>query len=649
MSYLRFDRTVMLNLEESLPREVLRTNKSGAYHCTTIVDCNTRKYHGLLVVPIPELGDDNHVLLSSLDETVIQHGAEFNLALHEYNGGHFSPNGHKYIREFDCEKIPATIYRVGGVILKKEKIFVRHEQRILIRYTLLDAHSKTTIRFKPFLAFRKVTTCTHENDAINKHYDEVKCGIKTSLYPGYPELYMQLSKQGNFIFTPDWYRNFEFRKERERGHDYSEDLYVPGYFETPMAKGECVVFSAGLSETEPTNLKQLFDQEIAARTPRDSFEHCLKNSAQQFYNKQGNRSYIVAGYPWYNKQRARDLFVSLPGLTLTTDHRDWFEKVMDTAQDKVSAFMTTQGGDEGQLKDLGDSDVLLWIIWALQEYAKATSLLDCKNKYGSFIFDIIKYIKSHKHPNLFLHANGLLYTNGKNKPVTWMNAVVEGKPVTPRSGYVVEINALWYNSLRFVESIYEMDSTSVVPPALKELITAVEHSFASTFLNKYGYLYDYVDGSHVDWSVRPNMILAVGLDYSPLDKKQMKSVLDIVTKELLTPKGLRSLSPKSMGYNPIYIGSIRDRGYAYHQGTAWPWLMGFYTQAYLKLHKRSGVSFIERQLIGFQSEMSNNCIGSLSELYDGNPPFKGRGAISFAMNTAEILRVLKILSNYYLE
>ena len=162
MSYLRFDKTLMTNLEESLPREILRTNRSGAYHCTTIVDCNTRKYHGLLVIPVPELDDENHVLLSSLDETVIQHGAEFNLGLHKYQGNNFSPKGHKYIREFECEKVPTTIYRVGGVVLKKEKLFVHHENRILIRYTLVDAHSETILRFRPFLAFRSVRQFTHE-------------------------------------------------------------------------------------------------------------------------------------------------------------------------------------------------------------------------------------------------------------------------------------------------------------------------------------------------------------------------------------------------------------------------------------------------------------------------------------------------------
>ena len=256
MSYLRFDKTLMTNLEESLQREILRTNKAGAYHCTTIVDCNTRKYHGLLVIPVPNLDDENHVLLSSLDETVIQHGAEFNLGLHKYQGNNFSPNGHKYIREFDCEHIPATTYRVGGVVLRKEKIFVHHENRILIRYTLLDAHSATTLRFRPFLAFRSVREYTHENAQASRDYQLVENGIKTCMYPGYPELFMQLNKSCEFHFQPDWYRGFEYPKEQERGYDFNEDLYVPGYFEVDIKKGESIVFSAGTSEVTPRRLKQ---------------------------------------------------------------------------------------------------------------------------------------------------------------------------------------------------------------------------------------------------------------------------------------------------------------------------------------------------------------------------------------------------------
>jgi len=181
---------------------------------------------------------------------------------------------------------------------------------------------------------------------------------------------------------------------------------------------------------------------------------------------------------------------------------------------------------------------------------------------------------------------------------------------------------------------------------LEKRAELAKQSFVETFVNEYGYLLDYVDGNMMDWSVRPNMIFAVALDYSPLNQQQMKSVVDICTRELLTPKGLRSLSPKSGGYNPIYVGPQTQRDYAYHQGTAWPWLGGFYMEACLKLYKRSRLSFIERQLVGYEDEMDYHAIGTISELFDGNPPFHGRGAMSFAMNVAEILRTLQLLDKY---
>ena len=644
MSYLRFDKTLMINLQESLPREILRTNKSGAYHCTTIVDCNTRKYHGLLVIPVPNLDDENHVLLSSLDETVIQHGAEFNLSLHKFQGNHFSPNGHKYIREFDCEHIPATTYRVGGVILRKEKIFVHHENRILIRYTLVDAHSETTLRFRPFLAFRSVREYTHENPQASREYQLVPHGIKTCMYPGYPELYMQLNKANEFHFQPDWYRGFEYPKEQERGYDFNEDLYVPGYFEVDIKKGESIVFSAGISEIDPDTLKQVFEKEVADRTPRDSFYHCLKNSAHQFHNKQGDEHYILAGYPWF-KCRARDLFISLPGLTLAVDEPEEFESVMQTAEKAIYQFIR---GEEYTYKiyEMEHPDVLLWAIWTLQQYAKETSREQCRAKYGKLLEDIMDYIRGRKHDNLFLHDNGLLYTNGTDKAVTWMNSTVDGHPVVPRTGYVVEINALWYNALRFMADLVREGGNEILADKLDGQAEVTGKSFVEVFRNEYGYLFDYVDGYMMDWSVRPNMIFTVAFDYSPLDRIQKRQVLDIVTKELLTPKGLRTLSPKSGGYNPNYVGPQTQRDYAYHQGTAWPWLMGFYMEAYLRIYKMSGISFVERHLIGMEDEMGRHCISTLPELFDGNPPFTGRGAISFAMNVAEMLRILKLLIKY---
>ncbi|MEG1839529.1 MAG: glycogen debranching enzyme N-terminal domain-containing protein, partial [Bacteroidaceae bacterium] len=439
MSYLRFDKTLMINLEESLPREILRTNRSGAYHCTTVIDCNTRKYHGLLVIPVPELDDENHVLLSSLDETVVQHGAEFNLGIHKYAGDNYSPKGHKYIRDFDCEKIPTTTYRVGGVVLKKEKVFVHHENRILIRYTLLDGHSLTKLRLRPFLAFRSVKQYTHENQQASREYQEVENGIKTCMYPGYPELYLQLNKKNEFHFEPHWYKGIEYPKEQERGYDFNEDLYVPGYLEVDIKKGESIVFSAGISDVSTRKIKTTFTEEVEDRTPRDSFLHCLINSAHQFHNKQGDKHYILAGYPWF-KCRARDMFISLPGLTLGIDEIDEFESIMLTAQVAIRNYMRGEP-ITCEIYEIEHPDVLLWAVWALQQYAKTTSHEQCIEKYGDLLDEIMNFIRKQKHDNLFLHENGLLYTNGIDKAVTWMNSTVNGHPVTPRTGYIVEINA----------------------------------------------------------------------------------------------------------------------------------------------------------------------------------------------------------------
>uniref|UniRef100_UPI0040281EF3 glycogen debranching enzyme N-terminal domain-containing protein n=1 Tax=Segatella hominis TaxID=2518605 RepID=UPI0040281EF3 len=645
MSYLKFEKALMTNLQESLPKELLRTNRSGAYSCSTIVDCNTRKYHGLLVVPVPELDDENHVLLSSLDVTVIQHGAEFNLGLHKYQGNNFSPLGHKYIREFDCDKVPTTLYRVGGVILKKEVVFQHYENRILIRYTLVDGHSATTLRFRPFLAFRSVRQFTHENSTASRDYSAVDNGIKTCMYAGYPDLYMQFSKKNEFKFCPDWYRGVEYPKEQERGYASNEDLYVPGYFEMGIKKGETIVFSAATSEIKTSSLKKLFDTEVDERSPRDNFFHCLVNAAHQFHRREKNDDrYILAGYPWF-KCRARDTFISLPGLTLSIEENDYFELVMKTAMRGYYEFM------EGKpltahITEIEQPDVPLWAVWALQQYAKETSKEECYKKYGQFIKDVIRFIQGNKHPNLELKENGLLYTNGRDQAVTWMNSTANGRPVVPRTGYIVEFNALWYNALCFCASLAGAVGEEADQQELLAHAEITKKSFVDTFLNEYGYLYDYVDGNMMDWSVRPNMIFPVAFDYSPLSQDQKKKVLDICTRELLTPKGLRSLSPKSGGYNPIYVGPQTQRDYAYHQGTAWPWLCGFYMEASLKLYKRTRLSFVERQMVGFEDEMSYHCLGTISELFDGNPPFSGRGAISFAMNVAEILRALELLEKY---
>lgn len=645
MSYLKFDKNLLINLEQSLRLEVLRTNQSGAYHCTTIVGANTRKQHGLLVIPVPEIDDNSHVLLSSLDETVIQHGAPFNLGLHRYSGGVYSPNGHKYIREYDCERVPTHTFRVGGVILKREKIFITNENRILIRYTLVDAHSKTTLQFRPFLAFRNANDLCVENQVASRDYKEVSNGISTCMYEGYPELFMQVNHKPKFVFDPHWYKGIEYIKDQERGIPYTEDLYVPGYFEVDLKKGDTIIFSAGVSEVNTRQLTKMYEDEIKTRTPRTSFYNCLKNSAKQFYMTNADGHYMLAGYPWF-KVRARDEFIALPGCTLSNHHRPDFEAIMDTAKEAFTRWMET-GEPDKHLQGIDLPDVPLWAAWAIQRYSHDTDVPTARERYGELVTQLIDFIIDGKHPNLQVDDNGLVRTDGTRQPMSWMDSArPDGTPLIPRTGYLVEFNALWYNALMFLLQMYADDKQMQSRVERWQKISdAYAESFAPTFLNDYGYLYDYVNGSYTDLSVRPNMVIAVGVDHTPLDRRQRKRILDFITRELLTPKGLRTLSPNSYGYNPWYVGNPDQREKAYYSGSARPWLMGFYCHAYVKVFGIGGLSFVNRMMIGFEDEMSQGAIGTLSELYDGNPPFIGRGAVSFAANVGEILRVLRLLKN----
>ena len=645
MSYLKFDKNLMINLEQSLPKEMLRTNQSGAYHCTTIVDCNTRKQHGLLVVPVPELGNSWHVMLSSLDLTVYQHGAPFNLALHRYRGGVMSPNGHKYIREFDCESVPRTTYRVGGVILTKRKNFYfqrePHPHPLHTRRGQLS--DNTEIPACARLPRRKRTVCRKQRNRPD-HPRKSTTGVSACLYPGYPRLYMQFSHKPTWTYEPNWYNGFEYVKDLERGVPYCEDLWVPGYFEIPIKKGESIIFSAGLSEVAPKSLAKMYESEIAHRTCRTSFFNCLKNAVKQCYLNEKDGMYLISGYPW-GKILARNTFMALPGATIAINHREDFERIADTALNALRNFMAT-GETDKRIIGIDLPDVSLWAVWALQQYAKAYGRDDAKAKYLPAVRQILDYIIGQNHPFMKVDDNGMLVTDGNDKPMSWMNASLGGRPVVARTGLLVEFNALWYNALVFASKLSEGTPDEEKYAAMAERMA---QPFVNTFLNDYGYLYDYVNGTYADPSVRPNMAIAIGLDYSPLDRRQRKKVLDIVTRELLTPKGLRTLSPKSYGYRPCYLGSPEEREMALHNGPARPWLMGFYSDAYLKVFGMSGVSYVDRMLIGFEDEMTNGCIGSLSQLYDANPPYTGRGAISHVTNVAEVLRTLTTLKKFIMD
>ena len=643
MSYLNFDKKLLINLERSLSKEMIRTNRAGAYNSTTLIDCNTRKYHGQLLLPLGDpLPEGNYVLLGSLDETVIQHGAEFNLGIHQYGENLYMPNGHKYIREFDCEVISKTTYRVGGVILTKERMLVSFEPRVLIRYTLVEAHSPTTLRLKPFLAYRNTNELTQENSNASSDMREVENGRVAKMYDLFPELYMQCSKKVEYTHAPAWYKGIEYLKEQERGFSYKEDQLVPGWFEMPIKKGESIIFAAGISEVNPKTLKKLWDKELQRRSARDTMFGSLKNAASQFYKREGDKCYLMAGYPWFQAS-AREEFLALPACTMGIGRPEYWQAIVDnTAVEEIRNFMQ---GKPCKLVGMDEPDVLLWFIHALQEYATYTSIEEVTKLYGQLIIEIMLFIRRQQHPRMFLHNNGLLWVDGKTRPATWMNAVEDGRPITPRTGYVVELNALWYNARLFTAAIQRQLGKEQIADLMEYQAEITKDSFIKTFWNGF-YLDDYVDGDYHNNEVRPNQIIAASLPYSPLDRRQCKAVVDICTKELYTPKGLRTISPKSGSYRPEYIGGQLERDRNFHNGPVWPWTIAAYAIAYLKVYQHSGENFIHRLLTGYEAEMSELCIGTLNELYDGNPPFKGHGGMSYAPSVASVIEVCNTLKQY---
>ncbi len=639
MSYITFEKKQLVNLEYSLPIELLRTSREGAYASSTIINCNTRKYHGMLVVPQPALDNGNHVLLSSLDETLIQHNAEFNLSIRKYQGETFAPKGHKYLRDFTTEPIPKHTYVVGGMVFTKEMLFSHKDGRTIIKYTLEDAHSPTIIRFRPFLAFRNIHALSKANYDVDTSYEEIPNGIKLRMYRGYSFLHLQFSKSPDYVHVPDWYYNIEYIREKARGYDYLEDLYVPGYFEMPIAKGESIYLSAGTEPVNPAMLKKLYNNEISRRVPRDSFEHCLLNAAQQFIIRQGKKVEVIAGYPWFGRW-GRDTFIALPGLAMVAGELKLAKAAIDNILPEMRGPLFPNKGI-GEHAIYNSADTPLWFFWALQQYGIFSGSNDgIWKEYGKKMKTILEGYRTGTYHNIKMHDNGLIYAGEAGIPVTWMDAVVEGKPVTPRIGYAVEINALWYNAMKFAIELASAAGDIAFVESWNPLAEAFPQAFTGNFWDeKRGHLADYTNDGYRDVSMRPNQVFATSLPFTPLSEDLRNRILERVKSELLTPRGLRSLAPKNVLYKGVYTGNQTQRDQAYHQGSVYPWLLGHFVEGYLRIHGKSGLKLVTDLYRGFESVMNEHGVGTISEVYDGDPPHKPGGAISQAWNVAELLRI----------
>lgn len=640
MSALTFDKSELGNLEYSLQREMLSTDRIGGYMSTTIVCCNTRRYHGLMIAPIDD-SDRTYLLLSSLDETVVQHDQSFNLALHRFKGV-YEPRGHKYITDFEYTPTPTITYRVGGVILKKEMLWIHRRTQLMIRYTLLDAHSETRLRLRPFLAFRDKHALTHANMEADGHSYPAVNGVKCRLYDSFPWLYMQTSKPGTeFVPAPDWYYNFEYQQDIARGYDGHEDLLTTGYFECELKKGESIIFSASLEEmASPEAIVDYYEASIARRTHKIDFISCLEHSARQFtVRRPGGRMEVIAGYPWHGVF-GRQTFVSLPGITLDQNHKEDCMAVLDT---EVS--LMRDGMFAGNSSAAVEADAPLWFFWTLQRLGSQIGGKEIWARYGAAMKELLESYRRGIAGRVALHDNGLIWAASDEQPLTWMDTRIDGRAVTPRNGYQVEVNALWYNAVNYALELACKYGDKTFVKEWGDLPARTAASFNELFRLPEGYLADYVDQAGANKDIRPNMIIACGLPYKMIDIETQIDVIRTVRQHLLTPRGLRSLSPR----NPLYRGSQEcitptERDFAAKNGSVWPWMINFYVQACFDIDGDGFLPQAEEILDGFKEDIQSYGIGSICELNDADPPFASRGAISQAWSIGAVLEVNRMIS-----
>ncbi len=645
MGYIKFDKNQLINLEYSLHRELVRSNRAGSFSSTTIVGCNTRKYHGLLICPQPQLDDEAHVLLSKVDETVIQREAEFNIGINKYHNT-YNPKGHKYIRDFSAEIIPKITFRVGGVILTKEMMLVKHEERILIKYTLVEAKSPTRLRIKPFLAFRNRHVLSKQNIDLNTKYENIPNGIKVKMYEGYSYLYMQISKNGGeYVHVPDWYRDIEYMQEKNRGYEFNEDLYVPGFFEIDIKRGESIIFSAGTKEVKPLGLSRSFNKELSERVPRNNFKNCLENSAEQFISKRDNELSIITGYPWYDSI-GRFTFIALPGLTLSINKPDEFTEAFDTMISRMNGPLFPETG-KGNKTTYNSVDTALWFIWSLQQYVNhSKNKKETWKKYKKVIKLILDSYKNCNLQNIRMHDNGLLYSLKEAAGHTWMNCQTDGVCVTPRYGYVVEVNSLWYNAVCFAIELAKSANDKDFIKTWDSIVNRIPQSFMNVFwINDKGYLADFVADGIQNYDIRPNQVIAASLQYRPINDLTCKTIIEFCYKQLHTAKGLRTLSPQDPKYKGICKGNHIQRNCSMHQGTVWPWLSEHFAQALFNIYKESAIKQLEKIYDDFESAINERGVGTMSEIHEGDPPHNSCGAISFAPSVAALLRISNMIEH----
>ena len=634
MAFLKFNKAELVNLSYSLKREIISANKTGAYCNTSIITCNTRRYHGLFAVTLDRFGGDKYLLLSSLDETFIVGGQQFNLGIHCY-GDVYEPRGHKYVVDFDDDPVPTITYKVGEIIFRKSLLLLPGKDQLLIRYELLQCPAGAKLQLRPFLPFRNIHALTQQNDAADSGFKPVKGGASFCLYKGFPDLVLQSDgKDFKFVPSPSWYKGITYSDEYRRGFDCREDLLSPGWFEGSMKEGDVLLVSAAKYEEAPKGFAAAYASALAGIKPVKSGKDQLLHWADIFICNHNDRKKVTAGFSWLYTGLLRETLIALPGLTLYANgDKATFEEVLDNL---------IADEQERLLRRTTQVESPLYLASDLQAYiAFGADPAKVWKKYGHTVKGILESYLPGVRKEVAMHPNGLLWAQADRVALSWMNAYVNGNPVTERPGYQVETNALWFNSICFaidMEAQYGKDRAFTAK--WLPIRDSIKVSFPQIFWNeRRGCLADYVDGFGQNMDIRPNQLIALWVENSPLDDMLHPSVFRVVSGELETRRGIRTLSPRDEKYKGVYEGSQIERDLAYQQGSAWVFLLEYYIKVGFRLNGPAFWKKAEWLVEGFYEDMGKHGVGAFSELYDGDPPQEPHGAVASALSTAALLAV----------
>jgi len=650
VTMIEIDQESCRNLESALSREWLETNGIGGFSSSTITGLNTRRYHGLLTAATkPPVG--RLVLLSKLEETLIIDGRRYELSANQYPGV-VHPEGFKYQTGFRLDPFPVFTYEVEGVRLEKRVFMVQGENTTVVQYEVpvpregRAAAVPIVLEVRPLIAFRDYHSTTHENDGLNSNV-ETQDGLTTvKPYSDLPALHFA-HDPARIDVNGFWYHNFQYAVEQERGLDFAEDLFSPCAFIFDLTKSPHVSIIASTERCAVANADAYGNAEIERRNSlggnlqADQLIGMLAAASDQFIVARERCKTVIAGYHWF-ADWGRDTMIALPGLTLATGHSEIAKSILaEFALHVDQGMLPNRFPDAGETPEYNTVDATLWFFEAIRALLQYTNDYDfVRTTLYSVLTDVIDWHLKGTRYNIHVDSDGLLFSGEPGVQLTWMDAKVGDWVVTPRTGKAVEIQALWYNALRVMEGLAERFGDKANQKQYKTMATSARKSFNEQFWNEQtGCLYDIVNDDERDASIRPNQVLAISLANSMVSTGQAKRIMRVVERELLTPRGLRTLSPNDSRYIGRYEGDPRSRDGSYHQGTVWPWLMGSYITAYAKTFgERAGRKVATEWLKNFDDHLTEACLGQVSEIFDGDHPHTPRGCVAQAWSVAELLR-----------